>query len=315
MHLQLIGLSDEEIRRVKIRAARKKVNFQTVAQHEADSNRGKLKFGCRSLDCIIRNGLNSGITEISGESGAGKTQICLQLSLMVQLCVEQGGLDKGAVFICTEDAFPSKRLFQMADVFTKRYGNKSYLDNIFIEHVHDSEHLVECVLSRLPYLMRQKPIGLIVIDSVAGVFRLESNAISRANDMRKFAHGLQTISTEYRCAVVCVNQVRRIDQKIIRKLICILAIILKVTSRQSINDDSKASAKSIPSLGLAWSTLVTTRLEINKTHNNYTILSINQAGKILEKYIPIRECSVIFSPELPKASTTFMITADGIVGD
>lgn len=211
MHLQSIGLSDVEIRTVKTRAARKIVNFRTAAQHEAELSHPKLKFGCRSLDLLIRNGLSSGITEISGESGVGKSQICLQLSLMVQLCAEQGGLDKGAVFICTEDAFPSKRLFQLADVFTKRYGNKNYLDNIFIEHVYDSEHLVECVLSRLPYLMRQKPIGLIVIDSVAGVFRLESNAISRANEMRKLAFGLQSISTEYRCAVVCVNQVRRTD--------------------------------------------------------------------------------------------------------
>lgn len=212
MHLQLIGLSYEEIRKIKTGAARKKVSFRTATKYETEMSHGKFKFGCRSLDYIIRNGLPSGITEISGESGAGKSQICLQLSLVVQLCVENGGRDKGAVFICTEDAFPSKRLFQMADVFTKRYGNKNYLDNIFIEHVHDSEHLVECVLSRLPYLMRQKPIGLIVIDSVAGVFRLESNAILRANDMRKLAHGLQTISTKYRCAVVCVNQVRRIDR-------------------------------------------------------------------------------------------------------
>lgn len=170
-------------------------------------NNTQLKFGIRSLNRIIRNGLSRGITEISGESGVGKSQICLHLSLMVQLSVTRGGLGKAAVFICTEDAFPSKRLIQMANTFTKCYGDKNYLDNIFIEHVQDSAHLVNCVSNRLPNLMRQKSIGLVVVDSVAGVFRLESNAISRANEMRNFVHGLQMMSTKYGYAVVCVNQV------------------------------------------------------------------------------------------------------------
>lgn len=96
-----------------------------------------------------------------------------------------------------------------------------------------------------------------------------------------------------------------------------MEIILKVTSRLSNNDgidDNRESAKSIPSLGLAWSNLVTTRLEINIMGDNHTIQSINRAGRVLQKSIPIRECSVTFSPDLPKASTTFMITTDGIVG-
>lgn len=38
-----------------------------------------------------------GVTEIVGTSAAGKTQICMQLSLAVQLPPEQGGLDGGAL--------------------------------------------------------------------------------------------------------------------------------------------------------------------------------------------------------------------------
>lgn len=198
---------DEEIRKTKIAFSRKNINFQTIAQCDARLKSVQLKFGCRSLDCIMRNGLSSGITEISGESGVGKSQICLQLSLMVQLSIARGGLEKAAVFICTEDAFPSKRLFQMADAFTKLYGGNNYLDNIFIEHVYDSEDLLKCVLSHLPNLMRRKSIGLIVIDSVAAIFRLESNVVERANHMRKFAHELQIISRKYQCVIICVNQV------------------------------------------------------------------------------------------------------------
>lgn len=55
--------------------------------------------------------------------------------------------------------------------------------------------------------MHTHAIGLIVIDSVAGVFRLENDAIQRAYSMRKLIIKLQTLADEYECAVVCVNQV------------------------------------------------------------------------------------------------------------
>lgn len=55
--------------------------------------------------------------------------------------------------------------------------------------------------------MNQRSIGLIVIDSIAGVFRLDSNAIIRANEMRNLVLGLQSLSDKHECAVVCVNQV------------------------------------------------------------------------------------------------------------
>lgn len=187
---------------------RENVQFRTVSQHEQRTNSNiNLKFGCRSLDSLFPNGLNSGIIEMVGESGVGKTQLCLQLALMVQLSTERGGLDKKAVFVCTEDAFPSKRLFEIADAFTKRHGEKKYLDNVFIEHVHDAHHLLELVTRRLPILMQKERIGLIVIDSVAGVFRLEADAISRANKMRRLAHALQAVGFDYECAIICINQV------------------------------------------------------------------------------------------------------------
>lgn len=92
------------------------------------------------MDKITRNGLPiRGITEIVGESGAGKSQICLQLALNVQLPIGDGGLEKAAVYICTEDTFPSKRLVQMVDYRNKTYQtDQNWLDRIYIEHCADS---------------------------------------------------------------------------------------------------------------------------------------------------------------------------------
>ena len=95
--------------------------------------------GCPVLDSFLRGGiLVPALTEIAGNSAAGKTQLCLQLSLCVQLPRQQGGLEGGAVYVCTEDAFPTKRLQQLVEVFTARPGCSRTIqqltDAIFIEH-------------------------------------------------------------------------------------------------------------------------------------------------------------------------------------
>lgn len=66
---------------------------------------------------------------------------------------------------------------------------------------------MECVSVRLPQLLQQESIGLIVIDSVAAVYRVEPNAIDRAIEMRRLAQALQSLAHEHQCVVICVNQV------------------------------------------------------------------------------------------------------------
>lgn len=52
--------------------------------------------GCPVLDDLLRGGLPvGGVTELSGESGAGKTQLALQLCLSVQFPAQHGGLGAG----------------------------------------------------------------------------------------------------------------------------------------------------------------------------------------------------------------------------
>ncbi|XP_042091518.1 DNA repair protein XRCC3 isoform X2 [Ovis aries] len=106
----------------------------------------RLSLGCPVLDVLLRGGLPlDGITELAGRSSAGKTQLALQLCLAVQLPQCHGGLGAGAVYVCTEDAFPSRRLQQLiaqqqrlradvpADVISKiKFGHQ-----IFIEHAAD----------------------------------------------------------------------------------------------------------------------------------------------------------------------------------
>lgn len=56
----------------------------------------RVSTGCRQVDRLLSGGVPCrGITELAGQSGSGKTQLCLQLALTVQLPLSSGGLDSG----------------------------------------------------------------------------------------------------------------------------------------------------------------------------------------------------------------------------
>ena len=50
-----------------------------------------------------------------GESGIGKTQLCFQLCLNVQIPSCSDGIDGEAVYLDTENTFQTSRLFEMAE--------------------------------------------------------------------------------------------------------------------------------------------------------------------------------------------------------
>ena len=63
---------------------------------------------------------------------------------------------------------------------------------------------------KLPSLLSQQSVKLIVIDSLAALFRVEftvGQAAQRAQLLRAFGAQLRRLSDEYGAAVVCVNQV------------------------------------------------------------------------------------------------------------
>ncbi|KAL3678776.1 hypothetical protein R1sor_021732 [Riccia sorocarpa] len=76
----------------------------------------KVTTGCPHLDSFLRGGFPCGsVTELVGESASGKTQLCLQLSIAVQLPAADGGLNGSALYVYTENYFPYRRLQQIAN--------------------------------------------------------------------------------------------------------------------------------------------------------------------------------------------------------
>ncbi|MCO5553538.1 hypothetical protein L7F22_007060 [Adiantum nelumboides] len=78
----------------------------------------KCSLGCSVLDSFLHGGIPCGsVTELVGECGSAKTQVCLQLLLSAQMPLCQGGLHASSLYIFTESYFPSKRLQQLSKGF------------------------------------------------------------------------------------------------------------------------------------------------------------------------------------------------------
>lgn len=63
---------------------------------------------------------------------------------------------------------------------------------------------------RLPPLLSTSNVGLIVIDSIAGVFRsenVEANYVTRSSNFNTIASKLIELGKSYKVAIVCTNQV------------------------------------------------------------------------------------------------------------
>eukprot|EP00069_Balaena_mysticetus_P008380 bmy_05899T0 len=217
---RLTRLSGPDVQRL-LRAASSHLRGSSVctALQLLRQKRQRLSLGCPVLDGLLRGGLPlDGITELAGRSSAGKTQLALQLCLAVQLPRRHGGLGAGAVYVCTEDAFPSRRLQQLiaqqqrlrtdvpGDVVRKiQFGHQ-----IFIEHAADVDTLLECVRKKVPVLLSRGMARLVVIDSVAAPFRCEFDQASsalRARRLQALGAELRRLSCTFRSPVLCVNQV------------------------------------------------------------------------------------------------------------
>ncbi|XP_074960129.1 DNA repair protein XRCC3 isoform X3 [Phalacrocorax aristotelis] len=183
------------------------------------SQHQKLSLGCSVLDNLLKGGIPLvGITELAGESSAGKTQISLQLCLCVQYPYKYGGLESGAVYICTEDVFPSKRLQQLieqqhklrADVPAEIIQKIKFGNSIFVEHAADLDTFHNCITKRISPLLTRGMVRLVVIDSIAALFRCEfgvSESVMKARYLQTFGAQLHSLSTRFRIPIICVNQV------------------------------------------------------------------------------------------------------------
>lgn len=185
--------------------------------YEADEQPHMIKTLDTDIDTALEGGIHTGyITEIAGESAAGKTQIVLGLLLATQLPAPNG-VQRSAIYISTEAPLNTSRLHQIlaAHPFYSSLAPNARpsLDRILTIPVNDLEAQDHILEFQLPIAVKRYNIGLVVIDSVAANYRAEHSTknaedlADRATELAKLGTLLRRIATEDNVAIVVTNQV------------------------------------------------------------------------------------------------------------
>jgi len=208
---EIIG-SEDRAKNV-IAAAQKLIGLQQfiTALELYEMRRGikRISTGVKSLDDLLGGGIETkAITEVVGEFGAGKTQLCHQLSVMVQLPEEKGGLNAKALYVDAENTFRPERIMQIAKY--RGLDPQEALRNILYARALTSDHQI-IIIDEARKIIEKENIGIILIDSLVSHFRAEypgrENLAERQQKLNHHIAQLLRLADIYNIAVVVTNQV------------------------------------------------------------------------------------------------------------
>ena len=171
---------------------------------------GKISTGTNALDTLFDGGIETqAVTEIYGEFGSGKTQLCLTMCVNVQKPKEEGGLEGGVLYIDTENTFRPERIVTIAKA--KGLDPEKVLDRIIVAKAYNSSHQ-ELILQEAGPVIQENKIKLIIVDSAVGLFRAEylgrGTLSVRQQRLNKFMHLLTRTAETYNVAAIATNQVQ-----------------------------------------------------------------------------------------------------------
>lgn len=165
--------------------------------------------GSENLDAFLKGGVETqAITEIAGEFGSGKSQICHTL------CVTAATLDKGKeegsiIFIDTENTFRPERIHQIAEV--RGLEPEEIMKRVFACRINNSAHL-EAIIKNLGKSVEQYKAKLVIVDSIISLHRAEfpgrETLAERQQRLNIMLHKLLRLAEIYNIAVVLTNQVQ-----------------------------------------------------------------------------------------------------------
>ncbi|KAF1002325.1 DNA repair protein XRCC3 homolog [Apium graveolens] len=278
----------------------------------------KCSLGCPVLDQYLAGGVPCGsITELSGESGSGKTQIALQLLLSAQLPLSLGGLASSSLYLHSEPPYPFRRFEQLSKAFYLSYPQlfdsvQCVRNNVLVQELDSADHLFDVVFKLDSALAKESrktmPIKVLVIDSIAALFRSEfdNNPFDlkrRANLFFKISSTLKFVAKKYGVAVLVTNQVVDVMRS------------GDLNGLRIGNYDSLYSSgrRVCPALGISWANCVNSRLFLSM---NEEVVG-NVAGEGDDNTLcrrTKREMHVVFAPHLPSSSCEYVIYREGVFG-
>lgn len=147
--------------------------------------------GSKALDNVLGGGIRSGmITDIYGESGSGKSQLCFTL------CANCAKDSANVLFVDTTGTFRAERIMEIS-------GSKLTLEKIsYIRAFTTTEQS-----NATKKIIEVRP-RLVVIDSLTSLFSTEYSGPERHRAVMKYMHELAALAINLRSAVVVTNMIR-----------------------------------------------------------------------------------------------------------
>ncbi len=154
---------------------------------------------CVPIDKLLTGGLESGcVTNFYGPSGTGKSNIALSAAIAA---VKSG---KKVAFVDTEGSFSAERLGQMTNGTAK-----TVTDNMILLEPKDWESQKETI-RKLEKICAKENVGLVVVDSIAALWRItvtDANATEVNRELATQLSVLANIARNRDIPVLITNQV------------------------------------------------------------------------------------------------------------
>lgn len=162
-----------------------------------------IKTGLKELDQFLGGGIKEGlVTNISGQSATGKTQLAFQI------CLNALHSGKDVLFQDTTGEFRPERLVEMMQL---RKINPSLLDKIKVSRITNTAQQIQC-FSKIPL----KSYSLIIVDSVTDLFSFEyskkEQSLEKHISFMKYMQNLSSIAIDDKIPIIITNMVRTINK-------------------------------------------------------------------------------------------------------
>jgi DNA repair protein RadA len=166
--------------------------------------------GSKRLDDFLKGGIESqAITELTGEFGSGKSQICHTLCVTAATNNSSKGQINSIIFLDTENTFRPERVHQIAEA--RRLDSEEIMKKVYVCKIVNSAQLEALIRSLGKYIEEYKA-KLVIIDSIISLHRAEytgrETLAERQQRLNVMLHKLIRLAEVYNVAVVLTNQVQ-----------------------------------------------------------------------------------------------------------
>lgn len=225
------------------------------------------------LDDVLNGGIRCGhLTEVSGQAGSGKSNLCAEIGTLVMLPEESGGKNGHVLLIHTEGVGKLKLEIKRFNALAASVGHEALVkDRLRVINCASEFELVE-IVNRLPEILEeQTSVKLIIIDSITCAFiSIDQDPdfkfyAKRGLSLTRIVKILAQVAWDRRVAIIATNHVSY-DPKL---------------------------GETKPALGKAWSHMCHTKIYLDRTQASRYAQVTKGATKFARK-VPFQITNSLF---------------------